>query len=510
MTAAIYARYSSDLQNDRSIEDQLNLCKAFAATQGWPITQNYDDRAQSGTQFSARLGLQRLLRDAKLGLFKIVIVENNTRLSRQPSDIHMIRDTLKFHGVMIMQVHGGELTAMGASISALVSSMQMEQLAQQVRRGQAGNIKQGKHSGGKSYGYAGVKGETGLRVIVEAEAHIIRAIFTSYIKGKSPRVIAADLNARAVPSPRGGTWNASTISGSSARGHGILNNPLYAGQLVWNRVSYVKNPETRARVPRLNDVALRQSHAMPQLAIVAPELFASVQSLRGKNNGRKISRQPKSLLSGLLKCPTCGGSLVLKERKPVARVECSTHRESKSCANNKTYVLARIEKAVLEGLRGWLNDPELMAHYVKVYNDERRKLSADKSKARNDLQNKYTKATAELDRIVILLSQGTLRVDSVASRIKQLESTQDQCREELGRAALPDIITLHPTAITRYREQLANLSAATTDQEVMMSFRDLVHHIKVWPDYTIDVAGKLQALTGTPQFGGSVGGERGS
>ncbi len=65
MTAVIYARYSSDLQNDRSIEDQLDLCQSFAAAQGWPIVQTYEDRAMSGTTFQARLGLQRLIRDAK-------------------------------------------------------------------------------------------------------------------------------------------------------------------------------------------------------------------------------------------------------------------------------------------------------------------------------------------------------------------------------------------------------------------------------------------------------------
>ncbi len=516
MTAAIYARYSSDMQNDRSIEDQIDLCRKFAAAQGWAITQTYDDRAQSGTTFEARLGLQRLIRDAKAKLFTIVLVEDNNRISRQPSDIFKIRDTLKFHGVMIMQVHGGELTAMGAAISALVSSMQLEDLAHKVRRGQAGNIKAGKHAGGRAYGYARVKGEAGMLQIIESEAQIIRQIYTDYLSGLSPRTIATKLNAALVPAPRGSSWNASTINGSTVRGQGILNNELYVGRLVWNKVAYVKNPETRKRVPRLNDKAARQSEAVPHLAIIDDQTFSAVQATRGKYAGRKVSRQPKMLLSGLMKCHLCNGSLVVKDHKPVTRVECATHRESKSCANNKTYVMPRIEKALIEGLRVHLEDPEILATYVKVYNEERRKLSSDRAKNRGNLESRLRKATAELDRIVLHLSKDIVRVESVAPRIKELETEQDHLRAELLGAAAADVITLHPAAIVRYREQLNNLAAAATDIDVMKAFRDLVHSVKVWPDYTIEVAGKLEALTGTKSFphglnlGGSAGGERGS
>lgn len=512
MTAAIYARYSSDMQNDRSIEDQIDLCRKFAAGQGWGITGTYDDRAQSGTTYEARLGLQRLLRDAKLGLFKIVLVEDNNRISRQPSDIFKIRDTLKFHGVMIMQVHGGELTAMGAAISALVSSMQLEDLAHKVRRGQSGNIKAGKHAGGRAYGYARVKGEPGMLQIVTHEAEVIRQIFTDYLGGQSPRTIASHLNATGVPAPRGAKWNASTINGSSVRGQGLLNNEIYVGRLVWNKVAYVKNPETRKRVPRLNDVALRETMDVPDLAIIDAASFAAVQALRGRRSGSKVSRKPKSLLSGLLKCHACQGSLVVKDHKPVTRVQCSSFHESKSCSNNKTYLVPRIEKSVLDGLKAWLDDPELMAHYVKVYNEERRKLSAERSNNRGNLEARLAKATAELNRIVLHLSKDIVRVESVAARIKELEAEQDTLRAQLAIAEKPDVITLHPTAITRYREQLANLSAAITDEDSMKAFRDMIHKITVWPDYKIEVQGKLEALTGTPtqNLGGFSGGERGS
>jgi site-specific DNA recombinase len=43
MKVAVYARYSSDIQRDTSIADQLRLCRLFAERQGWTIEQEYSD-----------------------------------------------------------------------------------------------------------------------------------------------------------------------------------------------------------------------------------------------------------------------------------------------------------------------------------------------------------------------------------------------------------------------------------------------------------------------------------
>ena len=48
MRAAIYARYSSDLQTDASIDDQVRQCKARIKAEGWRFTTVYSDRAMSG------------------------------------------------------------------------------------------------------------------------------------------------------------------------------------------------------------------------------------------------------------------------------------------------------------------------------------------------------------------------------------------------------------------------------------------------------------------------------
>lgn len=115
MTAAIYARYSSDLQSDRSIEDQIELAKSYAAREGLIVTAFYEDRALSGSSLQGRPGLARLLRDAAERLFTHVIVESLDRLSRDQADLATLYKRLTFLGIEIREVHGGKATPQSLS-----------------------------------------------------------------------------------------------------------------------------------------------------------------------------------------------------------------------------------------------------------------------------------------------------------------------------------------------------------------------------------------------------------
>lgn len=80
--AAIYARYSTDLQSEHSIEDQIALCQSYAKREGLEVAASYQDAAQSGASVLGRDGLIDLLDAARQRNFDIVIVEALDRLSR--------------------------------------------------------------------------------------------------------------------------------------------------------------------------------------------------------------------------------------------------------------------------------------------------------------------------------------------------------------------------------------------------------------------------------------------
>src|SRR3546814_6068693 len=73
---AIYARYSSELQKESSIEDQLRVCREYAEKQGWEIVQTYADKEESGSSL-LRPGIQSLFEDAQSGNFELVLSERS-------------------------------------------------------------------------------------------------------------------------------------------------------------------------------------------------------------------------------------------------------------------------------------------------------------------------------------------------------------------------------------------------------------------------------------------------
>ena len=181
------------------------------------------------------------------------------RLSRDQEDIAHIYKRLGFCEVKLFTLSESEITELHIGFSGAMNSLFLTNLANKTRRGLQGRALEGKSAGGRCFGYETIrqfnqKGEVidEERRIVPEEAAIVRRIFEDYLQGKSPRKIAAELNAEGIQSPSGKGWGQTTINGNRRRGTGILNNELYIGRMIWNRLRYVKDPKTRKRVSRLN------------------------------------------------------------------------------------------------------------------------------------------------------------------------------------------------------------------------------------------------------------------
>jgi len=103
-------------------------------------------------------------------------------------------------------------------------------------------------------------------------------MFREFVAGVSPKQIAKNLNREGVPGPFGGPWSPSTIYGNAKRGTGMLNNELYVERLVWNRLRYLKNPDTGKRVSRLNPTTEWMSREVPELRIVPDDIWTAAKS----------------------------------------------------------------------------------------------------------------------------------------------------------------------------------------------------------------------------------------
>ena len=88
--AVVYARFSSEKQSDRSIEDQVELCRAFCEREGLRVVSVYDDRAISGASTVNRAGWLKLMRDSTNDKFDVVVSESLDRISRDQEDLEQI------------------------------------------------------------------------------------------------------------------------------------------------------------------------------------------------------------------------------------------------------------------------------------------------------------------------------------------------------------------------------------------------------------------------------------
>jgi DNA invertase Pin-like site-specific DNA recombinase len=270
MKVAIYARYSSDNQRDASIADQLRICREFAAHQGWVVVQEFTDHAISGATL-LRAGFQALMRDALNRRFDVVLAESLDRFSRDQEDTAGLFKRLTFAGVNIVTLAEGDITHLHIGFKGTMNALFLKDLADKTHRGLRGRVEGGRSAGGLCYGYRVVKSlnggivTTGEREIEPTEAAIVERIFREYVAGVAPKAIARRLNQDGIAGPFGGTWSPSTIHGNSKRGTGILNNELYVGRLIWNRLSLREESGHGQRISRLNPKADWITKEIPSL-----------------------------------------------------------------------------------------------------------------------------------------------------------------------------------------------------------------------------------------------------
>lgn len=504
--AAIYARFSDDKQNDRSIEDQVALCRAKAERDALKIVAVFCDRARSGASIHGRPGVADMLQAAKQCKFNVLIVEELDRLSRSQSDLASIYDRLTFVGIDILTVHtGGRTDQIQVGIRGIVGALYLTDLAHKVRRGAAGNIREGKHAGGLAYGYNVTPGKPGEWTVNEDQAKIVRRIFAEYLAGERTPSIARRLNADRIPPPRGKHWQAGCLTGSNNRHNGILGNEIYCGNLVWNRVRMIKDPETGKRVSRPNPETAWQRADVPHLAIISSETFdrAAAIKMSRRHAAPAHRRKPKALLSGLLRCGSCGGGMSIKGAdRGGTRIVCTAHHNAKACSNNRSYYQHAIEEVVLSGLREHLIDPRAIRHFLKTYHDERKRLAGSAANVTPQLRRRLGEVTRQASRLTDAMLESDAPVAQFTGKIAALEREKNEIEAKLASLAEPvKVVALHPSAVAHYLKVVDDLASEIHARGI----RELVESVVVQrtergEPVRLTVNGRLAALIGAPAF----------
>jgi site-specific DNA recombinase len=323
LTPAVgYIRMSTDQQQDSPARQRRDIT-ALAERQGYRIIDWYEDHGLTGTESTNRPKFQRLLQDAKRGTFEVVLLSEQSRMSREDVFDAMLHwRLLRDAGVKIVTCQRGELdfSNLGGVITAIVDQYgaheESVKLAQRVVSGQRLRASQGKRIGGMVFGYdREVLDEKGnvvrrvhfrehfckprtwtTRLVPSADREAVKAVrwaFDAIRHGHTIGYITREFNARGLKTVHGNEFGLTSVQG-------ILENPVYAGIM---RAGYYKKGKF-CTVGEEGVIVVENAHE----AIVAPAIFDEVARILA---GRHRTYAPCSryLLSGLITCIHCGRNM---------------------------------------------------------------------------------------------------------------------------------------------------------------------------------------------------------
>lgn len=357
--AVLYARYSTDMQNPMSIEDQFKSCQRLLRD-GEIIVKQFSDNAISGDHINNRPGIIALLdlieRDASIDL---IFAEDLDRLSRHPAELPQIYMMAQFLGVAIRTIMEGDVEDIHVGLKGTMNAIEVKKTSERTRRGLKGALSDGRVLGIPPYGYD-MGDKAGERRINQEEAAIVRDIYKRYLARDSIRSIARELNNRGITTKNGRKWTVTTIRGIRGRGNGILQNPIYKGVRIWNRTTMIKHPITGRKIQRDNDPSQWITQQVPDLRIIEDNIWSRVQAQLAA--GGYASRKKGRALDPLPFDLTCGGCGAAIIRHDARYLICKNHHDHISCDQTKKIRLDQLLDEVMLSIR---TEPERFFHRWK-------------------------------------------------------------------------------------------------------------------------------------------------
>lgn len=295
--AVIYARFSSEKQTEASIDAQVRACRDYAATRDITIGRVYTDEAISGkgSKTAKRAEYQKLLADAKRGLFDLVLVHKYDRIARNVGEHVNLEIRLNENKVRLIAVaqdfgEHKEAKLMRALTWAL-SEYYIDNLATEVTKGLVETAHKAMHTGGVPlFGYDVIEQKY---VVNELEAEYVRKMFRCALDGVGFTDLLAEMKAAGIRGKRGAEIKYTQV-------YEILRNERYTGVFL-----YSPQEEERREDRRTKPNAIRVEGGMP--AIISKDTYNKVQEIM--KDRKQTGAKGDYLCSRLVYCGDCGAKM---------------------------------------------------------------------------------------------------------------------------------------------------------------------------------------------------------
>lgn len=315
LKVASYCRVSTDKEDQaNSFESQQRYFKEYIDRQpDWELYQVYADEGITGTSTKKRAAFNRMITDAHMGRFQLILTKEVSRFSRNILDTIAYTRELKALGVGVVFMNDGINSLdpdaeLRLSIMGSMAQEESRRTSSRVKWGQTRRMEQGVVFGRSLLGYD-VK--DGKMTVNQEGAEVIRQIFYKYgVEKKGTSVIARELREAGYKTMTG------NIKWSNSHIVKILKNEKYVGDLVQKKTI---TPDYLSHAKKYNhgeeELVVIRDHHQP---VIDRELWDIVQAelkKRDRNGKLGAGHSNRYVFSGKIKCGECGASFVSRQKK---------------------------------------------------------------------------------------------------------------------------------------------------------------------------------------------------
>ena len=398
--AVIYARFSSDMQREESIEAQVRACKDYCRRKHYVVTDVYVDEAKSARDVLKRDAYNQMMADAIAHKFDVIIFHKIDRNARNEFNYYSFKHTLSTLGI------GYEYAAQNIDFSPEGQMMEnmlvgfaayySRNLAKETKKGLNENAYKAQFNGGKPpLGYKIVDKQY---VIEPTEAEAVKLIFTMYISGHGYGSIAHALAAKGFKTREGKNFGKNSL-------YDILANEKYTGTYTFNKTNRKENRPRNMHIDSPADDFIRIEDAIP--SIISKNDFKMAQEIKQHNKKKAGSYKAKAhyLLSGKIFCGHCGSTMTghrtTSHKREYIYYNCNRHERivTERCPQSR---LSRdaVEKLILEKIEKEIFSPiakenisrflsKEYENFVKTVSEKTSILASEKATAERKLNNLY-------------------------------------------------------------------------------------------------------------------------
>ena len=480
--AALYARVSSDRQDvDLSVAAQLRALRDYAEKNGYLVAREYVDEAESG-RIADRPQFTRMLDEASKpqSPFQEILVWKFSRFTRKREHAVAFKSMLRRRGVRVVSItEQADDTPTGKLLEAIIESVDefySENLAQEVTRGMRESASRGFWvTSYAPYGYKRVHVQDGpkkrptLELNPPADA-VVRRIFDMALQGKSILDVTKTLNAEGIPTTNGKKWLKTTI-------HAMLDNEAYTGAVVWGI-----NAKDGAPPVRVED-------AHP--AIISKGEFQRVRKLLGSRAPKRMNPRRASspyLLSGLLRCQTCGKAMTAAEAKSGKYTYYVCHsllkRGSGACKTPRLNA-KNFEELIVTNIRENVLTESNIRDLVKLLDEEMDGVAAEQRERLETIEEELDEVKRRLGRIWQAIETTDIEMADASDRIREHRERKEnlEIAAEEARAILAERRVMLDSAdtIATFAAEMSEFLKTSELTETKAFVRSFVKEIEVKP-----------------------------